>query len=126
DPDRLEQRLTTLRLLARPAEEIAAAAQRLLPAFQRAFGARATVSAERCASQIGSGAQPEARLASVGFRIQTGAAKRGGLDRLAKRLRALPHPVLGRVADDALWLDLRCLDDKDEAVFLAQLRDLRP
>ena len=34
-------------------------------------------------------------------------------------MRALPKPVIGRVHDGALTLDLRCLDD--EAGFVAQL-----
>jgi len=42
---------------------------------------------------------------------------------LAKALRALPIPVVGRTHDDALWLDLRCLED--EAAFLAQIEGRR-
>jgi L-seryl-tRNA(Ser) seleniumtransferase len=41
------------------------------------------------------------------------------LKALEKRLRDLPIPVIGRIHDAALWLDLRCLED--EAGFLAQL-----
>ncbi|MNI63123.1 L-seryl-tRNA(Sec) selenium transferase [compost metagenome] len=74
-------------------------------------------------SQIGSGAQPQAHLASAGLRISS--ARRGGLDRLAKRLRQLPRPVLGHITDDALWLDLRCLEPADEADFLAQWSTLQ-
>jgi L-seryl-tRNA(Ser) seleniumtransferase len=44
------------------------------------------------------------------------------LTRLAAALRGLPRPVVGRLADDALWLDLRCLEDK--AGFAAQLKGL--
>src|SRR6202022_4084023 len=38
DPDRLAERLPTLRLLARPQAEIEALARRLLPAFAQAVG----------------------------------------------------------------------------------------
>ncbi|MGR8921482.1 MAG: L-seryl-tRNA(Sec) selenium transferase, partial [Gammaproteobacteria bacterium] len=49
---------------------------------------------------------------------------RGGRapERLAAAFRALPVPVVGRIADGALVLDLRCLDD--EAGFTAQLAEL--
>ena len=38
-------------------------------------------------------------------------------------LRALPIAVVGRLEDDALWLDLRQLDD--ENLFIAQLSELQ-
>ncbi|MBS0976584.1 hypothetical protein, partial [Serratia rubidaea] len=31
------------------------------------------------------------------------------LERLAQAWRALPQPVIGRINDGKLWLDLRCL-----------------
>jgi L-seryl-tRNA(Ser) seleniumtransferase len=37
----------------------------------------------------------------------------------------LPRPVIGRIADDALRLDLRCLEAADEAAFLAQCEGVR-
>ena len=46
------------------------------------------------------------------------------LKALAAKLRALPVPVVGRVAGDALLLDLRCLED--EAGFLAQFGEAKP
>jgi L-seryl-tRNA(Ser) seleniumtransferase len=41
---------------------------------------------------------------------------------LAARLRALSTPIVGRMADDALLLDLRCL--ADEAAFLRVLAEM--
>ena len=116
DPERLRERLPTLRLLTRPAGEIAALAERLRPSVQRYAGDKARVSVEECASQVGSGSLPVDRLPSAALRVAAAAMKPAAI---AKALRALPIPVIGRIHDDAVWLDLRCLED--EAAFAHQL-----
>jgi L-seryl-tRNA(Ser) seleniumtransferase len=125
DPDRLAARLPTLRLLARPADDIRLLAERLrVPVAARLDGV-ATVEIMSCDSQIGSGALPTQRIASAALAIRPAAAKRGSgtaLNRIAAAFRALPVPVIGRVQDGALVLDLRCLED--EAGFAAQLAAL--
>ncbi|WP_295572553.1 L-seryl-tRNA(Sec) selenium transferase [Stenotrophomonas maltophilia] len=118
EPELLAQRLPTLRLLSRTRQDIEAQARRLLPPMRSAMAADYSIELAPMHSQIGSGAQPQAQLASAGLRITC--TRRGGLDRFARRLRQLPQPVLGRIGDDALWLDLRCLEPDDEARFLAQ------
>ncbi|MEJ1977745.1 MAG: hypothetical protein WDN49_18175 [Acetobacteraceae bacterium] len=121
DPDRLAERLPTLRLLARPQAEIAAQAHRLLPAVAAAAGPGFTVAPCDCRSQIGSGALPLDTIASAGLVIRPRAGG-GALDRLAASLRSLARPVIGRIEDGGLVLDLRCLTD--EAAFLATLSAL--
>jgi len=118
EPELLAQRLPTLQALTRTHDAILAQARRLLEPMRHALSPDFVVEIADMDSQIGSGAQPQARLASCGLRVTT--AKRSGLDRVARRLRALARPLIGRVVDDALWFDLRCLDEADEPAFLAQ------
>jgi L-seryl-tRNA(Ser) seleniumtransferase len=118
DPDRLAERLPALRLLAREAGEIRESAARAAAEVARALPGR-VVAVEACRSQIGSGALPVDRLGS--YAITIGGS---GLDSLAARLRALPRPVVGRLSEDRLWLDCRCLEATDEAAFIAQLAGL--
>ena len=121
DPDRLAERLPTLRLLVRPQAEIVALAQRLAPAVTGAVGASFAVAVCECRSQIGSGALPLDTIASAGLVIRSDAGGRA-LDRLAAALRGLDRPVIGRIEDGGLVLDLRCLSD--EAAFLSNLSAL--
>lgn len=128
-PERLAERLTALRLLTRPAAAIEAQAQRLLSGAQSALGEGYEVRVAAVTSQIGSGALPVDLLPSHALCIRAaaragGARRRGGLSSLERSLRQLSRPILGRLADDALWLDLRCLETADEPEFLAQLRRL--
>jgi len=124
-PDRLTQDLPTLRLLTRPAAAITQLAQQLQPALQAALDVGYVVTVVPLMGQIGSGSLPVERLPSAGLAIAPRQKKGAGraLDALATALRGLPLPVIGRVADDQLLLDLRCLEDP--APFIAQLPALR-
>jgi L-seryl-tRNA(Ser) seleniumtransferase len=116
DPDRLAERVPTLRMLARPAEEIRAMAERLRPLVASCLARKATVEVVACESQVGSGSLPSQRVASAGLAVRPGGA------RIAAAFRRLPVPVLGRIHQGALMLDLRCL--LDEEAFAAQLERL--
>ncbi|WP_019937653.1 L-seryl-tRNA(Sec) selenium transferase [Bordetella sp. FB-8] len=122
-PEFLAERLTTLRLLTRPQRLMQAAAERLRDIVQHAAGPAYRVQAAAMFSQIGSGALPVDQLPSCGLCIRHLGPGRPGrhLVRLEAGLRGLPRPVIGRLDDDALWLDLRCLEERDEAEFSAQL-----
>jgi len=125
DPDRLAQRLPTLRLLTRSPAEIAATAARIAPALQTALGDFATVSLTPCQSQIGSGALPVERLPSTALTLCPSARRPGkALLALEAALRSLPVPVIGYIRDDLLWLDLRCLEEAHEQGFFRQLDSL--
>ena len=124
-PERLAQDLPTLRLLTRPLADITATAQAVLPALQAALAPRYQVQPVALQGQIGSGSLPVERLASSGLAIAPVDAKGVGraLAQLAEALRALPLPVIGRVQDDRLLLDMRCLEDAQ--VFIGQIGLLR-
>ncbi len=121
DPDRLAQRLPTIRLLARPKTEIDALARRVMPIVAARLGPAFTVASVDCVSQIGSGALPLETIPSTGLAIRPTAARGVGqaLISLAAAFRQLPIPVLGRIEDQALIFDLRCLED--EAQFTRNL-----
>lgn len=126
-PERLAKDLPTLRLLTRPADAIRELAQALLPSVREAVAPRFTVEVVPLLGQIGSGSLPVERLPSAGLALApAGTTKKGlgtALDALATALRGLPLPVIGRIAEDRLLLDLRCLEDS--APFSAQLALLR-
>jgi L-seryl-tRNA(Ser) seleniumtransferase len=122
-PELLHYRLPTLRLLTRAAGEIQAQAQRLLPPFLAAIGDCYEVAATPMTSQIGSGALPVEALPSHGLRVRS-IGRRGNLQKLESRLRALPRPMIVRCADKALWLDMRCMESDQEGEFLQQLSSL--
>jgi L-seryl-tRNA(Ser) seleniumtransferase len=121
DPDRLAERLPTLRLLARPRSEIEDQARRLRPDVQRAAGRAFAVNVCECESQIGSGALPLDTVSSAGLAVTSNAGG-SALEHLAAALRGLSRPVIGRLDDGALILDLRCLTD--ESKFLSVLNTL--
>ena len=122
-PTRLAKELPTLRFLTRSVEEIEQLAIRLAPIVQR-HCEHFQVTVDRTHSQVGSGALPIDRLESAALKLILPDVRRPGkaLKMLARAFRELPIPVVGRIADDALLFDLRCLED--EAEFVDNLRGL--
>lgn len=123
NPDALPEQLETLRLLTRPVAEIEAQCQRLLNPLQQALSAfNALVTIEPCLSQIGSGSLPVDRLPSSALVIRMDNKRGAGLNKVERYLRELPTPVIGRITDKALWLDLRCLRKAQEGEFVGFLQ----
>ncbi|MBW7923148.1 MAG: L-seryl-tRNA(Sec) selenium transferase [Burkholderiaceae bacterium] len=126
DPDRLAERLPTLRTLTRTQPEIRAQAERVFPALCEALAGVANVTIEPCSSQIGSGALPTEQVPSYALVVRR-QGKRSGptLARIERGLRRLAQPVIGRMTGGALLLDLRCLDPRQEATLSARLAEFR-
>ncbi|MBP6841910.1 MAG: L-seryl-tRNA(Sec) selenium transferase, partial [Kofleriaceae bacterium] len=103
-----------LAALAAPAAEVAARAE----AVRAAVGVHPGVTLQVCPSvaTVGGGAMPTSELASCALVV------RGpGPDALDARLRAGSPPVVGRIDDDALWLDVRTIGDDDVPALVAAL-----
>ena len=122
-PEALREQLPTLRQLTRPLAELEELAARLAPALDNAVAPHYEVCASTGASQIGSGALPVDSIPTMCLRIAPTRAGDAALRRLASALRSLPKPVIGRLHQGALWLDLRCLED--EQALTSQLQTLR-
>ena len=125
DPDRLAERLPTLKFLTRTADELASMARALLPPLSEALGPHWTVTVIDCESETGSGALPLAKIPSAGLAISTANPRAPGriVEHLATAFRALPRPVIGRIHDGRLIFDLRCLQGL--APFVSQLKVLQ-
>jgi L-seryl-tRNA(Ser) seleniumtransferase len=123
NPERLAERLPTLKLLARTQADIRAQVERILARATDCVGAAFAVEMCDCRSQIGSGALPLATIPSAGIRIH---AKHGGgqaLEKLAAAMRALDRPIVGRIEDNSLILDFRCLTDEAGLLLALSLLD---
>ncbi len=98
--------------IARAGDELRAAATRLASEIGKVLGL--AIAVEGCTSTVGGGAMPTAELPSFAVTI-TGVPA----EELDKRLRSARVPVIGRIADGKLWLDVRTIGD-DELSDVAQ------
>lgn len=111
-PEKLAAELPTLRLLSRTEEEIHQQALRLREPLSQRYGDEFAVQVMPCASQIGSGSLPSESLPSAAIALTPLDGKGSRLEALSTAWRSLPVPVIGRIYDGRLWLDLRCLEDE--------------
>ena len=109
--DAHESRPPTLRQIETPLAALTERADALARALEERCGSRLKVSVEAARSSVGGGSVP-------GFELETRVVSlRGdGALRLARRLREAPVPVLTRVQDDAVTIDVRTLLAGDDVL----------
>ncbi|KGQ43422.1 selenocysteine synthase [Gallibacterium anatis] len=107
EPENLPKSLPTLSALSKTTAELQPQAQQLLQALQTKLGDRFDLMIEACDAQIGSGAQPMTKIASLAVTLQAKSAKSEDLYQLITMLKTLSQPIIGRVENNKLWLDLR-------------------
>ena len=118
--DQLTNTIPSLEMLSRSAEDIKKTAVKLQTALQKALP-QTKVSISSCKSQIGSGALPTRTLDSYAVVIESSEITATAL---SDRFRQLPVPVIGRISQNALWLDCRTLrDELDEIASLMSLSE---
>ena len=72
-------------------------------------------------ARSGGGTLPLYEIPSYAVRLKDGV---GDADTLAEKLRAADPPVIGRVGEERLWLDVRTLLDGDEEAILKAVENL--
>ncbi|WP_339805903.1 L-seryl-tRNA(Sec) selenium transferase [uncultured Marinobacter sp.] len=123
NPAQVVERVPALRLLTRTETRIRELAESLLAAAARWAGEPWQVDVVAVKSQIGSGSLPLDLLPSAALCFRPLAPNKKQRNRalkgLAHRLRQLPIPVIGRISEETLLLDCRCLETAED--FVAQL-----
>ncbi|KGQ37832.1 L-seryl-tRNA(Sec) selenium transferase [Gallibacterium genomosp. 1] len=107
EPEKLPKSLPTLNALTKTIEELQTQAQQLLQMLQVKFGDRFYLMIESSVAQIGSGAQPMTKIDSLAVTLQAKSTKSEDLYQLMTILKSLSQPIIGRVENNKLWLDLR-------------------
>jgi L-seryl-tRNA(Ser) seleniumtransferase len=98
------ERVPAVRMIAQPAEALRKRAE----ALAAAIGG----SVEPCTSTVGGGAMPTAELPSFAVTMSDPEA-------LDRKLRGAPVPVIARIEDGRLWLDVRTIADDEIAVVVS-------
>lgn len=101
--------IPVLRMITESLPSVKARAGRLL-SLMEAHGLAGQVSCEPCESQIGGGSLPLERIPGAAVVIRPAKMSTAALE---NRMLAMPVPVVGRAAEDAVWLDVRTLDSAD-------------
>lgn len=111
--DQLTDSIPSLEMLSRKADDIKISAQALKSVLQKSLPDM-TVSISPCESQIGSGALPTRTLESYAVVIEGNNTISAAA--LSDKFRRLPVPIVGRIAQNSLWLDCRALRGELEEI----------
>lgn len=112
DEERAVKNIPALKLINRGFEDIQKSAELLQGKLKTVAGKYCEINIESCESQIGGGSLPLERIKSACLAIKPLNMTTAALE---KRLRHVETPVIGRVVNDNLILDLRTVLEGQEA-----------
>jgi L-seryl-tRNA(Ser) seleniumtransferase len=112
-PEKIQETIPSFRYLTRPLSEIEETAKTLVWLLGKQFSEEAEIRMEDGFSQAGGGSLPEENLPTW---VVTVRHKRLSPNEVSDRFRANDPPIVGRVYQDAFRLDVRCLDQPEDAV----------
>lgn len=109
NPEKLTERLPTLRLLTQSTEQLRTNAEHLKVRLENRLNSDYHIQIEDSLAQIGSGSQPMERIPSVAVTLSE--KTNAKLSALSARFKQLSQPIIGRMENGKLWLDLRSVAD---------------
>jgi L-seryl-tRNA(Ser) seleniumtransferase len=109
------QKIPTLNMIAAPVEVVRRRTGRLARRVRKGLSGLCRVSTCETVSRVGGGAMPEQNLPSMAVVLEPADMT---ISRFEQALRRLDMPVIGRVEEDRLLLDMRTVAD-DEVIPLA-------
>ena len=110
--DTLAAQLPMLNRYTRPMEALHTVALELANQLESIFGDKVRIRVAETHGQIGSGALPIETLPSVALVLEASDVSAEGL---AAHFRSAKVPVIGRIKDAQLWLDLRAIYEREQA-----------
>ena len=113
NPDRVLSEIRTLRALTAPVSEMARMARRLLNGLRRLDLAGFTFSPQKGVSLAGGGSLPTQEIPTMLISVRSESLP---ANKIEERLRCLDVPIIARIAEDELLLDLRTLAEEEFAL----------
>jgi L-seryl-tRNA(Ser) seleniumtransferase len=104
DPQTVFERIPTLNMISTSVDVVQSRAEHLVDVLEKSIGRFCLIHIAEVISRVGGGAMPEQNLLSRGVILQPVSM---GVSRLERKLRALDVPVIGRIEDDRLIIDMR-------------------
>lgn len=118
DENTAVDRIPTLAMIAAPAGEVKRRAMRLARMIRRSCAGACAVAVAETASRVGGGAMPEQNLPSWAVVLEPAAVTVSSLEGM---LRRLDVPVIGRIEEERLLLDMRTVADDEVALIAGSL-----
>jgi L-seryl-tRNA(Ser) seleniumtransferase len=113
--------IPTLKMLTRPVAELDRQARALARRLRRRFGVSLKVEVVKSEGRAGGGALPQASLPSRALILAVASL---APQELEARLRQAGTPVIARVEQGVVWLDVRTLLPGDETAIMAALEEM--